>query len=1572
MTRVPGFRTAVRARRWLVRRVNRAHDGGFILLESIVAIAIISIIMAAFTTFFVKAIISTNHERARQAAIQIADSQVETIRALPVTDLAAGDYVDLIPPVPAIPAPPAAVINPWLVPPTLTLPGALTAALSQAVDDPTVNNIVYRINIYLRSCVILTGGSNCTVPTGTLSPGAGISYMRAVVAVNWQDATCPGATCTYLTATLLNQDANPCLNPAITGSQLVVTDSADPTASPTPLNLPLIPPGRKWTVGSNRALQLAVQPAVVGGSFALAAGQLPPGLYLTPSGLISGRLPAALPSPAIGTATFTFTDACSQTATDVLNWSVVLPPTITPPRDQQTVIDTQIPDLSVLTACVNAVNVPCSTCPNTPCTFTWTNGPVGLTISNSGVISGTPTVAGTVGVTVSITDNGGITVTSTVFHWAVMVPIVPPSQCVPPSPLPNGGFETPTVPAGSPNWIDDRTVTNSISWKTTESDHIIELWGNGGNVQGNNGGIPIAAHSGTQWAELNANDVSALYQDSPTLSGQVLQWSVWHRGRGPARTPPGKDVMEVRIGPVGSPVLQTPAQQATPLISDGPDAWVLYTGVYKVPVGQLITRFQFGAVSTASGDKTIGNFIDDLSLSNNAACLTTPVLPQTSTINNLIPPLALIATRGSGNYQWADSATPTLPPGLSISSSGVITGTPTALGTYPVSLTLKDVDTLFEQTLSVTWTVVPEPTITTPGTQTTTVGAVVSFQINALCPNAPCKNYTLIGKPAGLSIDANSGLITGTPTAVGASAAVRVTVADTSGVLATTGTFAWNVVAAPTISTPGTQTSTLGVAITALQINSVCPNTTCTYTSSPLPTGLTITTAGLVSGIPTAPGATAVTVTVTDSAGVRATTGSFTWNVVAAAPTITAPANQVSTVNKAIVALQITANCPNGPCKNYTITSPPVLPAGLSINATTGLITGTPSAVANTTGIRVSATDNAGTATPTVTFAWNVVAAPTISTPGTQTSTLGVAITALQINSVCPNTTCTYTSSPLPTGLTITTAGLISGTPTTDGNTRGIRVTVTDNAGAAAISNGFTWTVTTPLAGRWTFDEASGTSAADTGGAHPATLAGSYGKTGTSVQGANALTTDGTNALATAGPGVVDTSNSFTVSAWVKLNNTSGFQIALSQDGNQVSGFYLGLRGDTGKFAFVRYPGDSTAGTAATASAIDPPVAHQWYQLTGVYDAAASTLTLYVNGIAQQSVPAPTGWNATGQFVVGRGLLPGLATWVNGAIDDVRAYGGALSADAAARLAQAGAWNLDENSGATANDSSLNNLNGTIAGGTTWTTGISGAALLLDGVSGVVTTATSPVIDTSQSFSVSAWANTATIAGNGTVASVDGTHVSGFWLQLNGSKWAFVRSASDSPGASQTSVQSVAAVAANQWYHLVGVYDSVGRTITLYVNGIRQGTPVAYTTGWKATGQFVIGRGESTNKPTDYFNGTVDSVQAFQFPVDQAGVDARVNLTPPAITAPTASAGSAAATVNWTAAANISGSPVTGYVVTPYLSGIAQTPRNYNTTATSQTLTGLTSGGSYSFTVIAVNVKGNSSDSDQSAAVTPS
>ena len=88
--------------------------------------------------------------------------------------------------------------------------------------------------------------------------------------------------------------------------------------------------------------------------------------------------------------------------------------------------------------------------------------------------------------------------------------------------------------------------------------------------------------------------------------------------------------------------------------------------------------------------------------------------------------------------------------------------------------------------------------------------------------------------------------------------------------------------------------------------------------------------------------------------------------------------------------------------------------------------------------------------------------------------------------------------------------------------------------------------------------------------------------------------------------------------------------------------------------------------------------------------------------------------------------------------------------------------------------------------------------------------------------------------------------------------------------------------------------------------------------------------------------------------------------TAPTITSVTA--GGAAAKIVFSAPTSIGSSPITGYVITPILTGTAQTVQTFNSTATTETVTGLTSGGTYTFEVAAINVVGTGPNSVPSTA----
>jgi alpha-L-arabinofuranosidase len=201
-----------------------------------------------------------------------------------------------------------------------------------------------------------------------------------------------------------------------------------------------------------------------------------------------------------------------------------------------------------------------------------------------------------------------------------------------------------------------------------------------------------------------------------------------------------------------------------------------------------------------------------------------------------------------------------------------------------------------------------------------------------------------------------------------------------------------------------------------------------------------------------------------------------------------------------------------------------------------------------------------------------------------------------------------------------------------------------------------------------TFDEGTGTTAADSAGNHPATLLGGAGWT-SGIVGPHALSLPGTSgSYADISSPVVNTTQSFTVAAWVKLNNINGYQTFVSEDTNVEAAFFLQLRGDSHQFSFT-VPYDFFV---LPQSGFVPAVG-QWYHLAGVYDADAHTATLYVNGVLADQIFFVTAAAATGHSSVGRGQFNGNPVdFVNGAIDDVRFYQAALTGAEVLKVAQVG------------------------------------------------------------------------------------------------------------------------------------------------------------------------------------------------------------------------------------------------------------------------------------------------------------
>ncbi|MEU7428621.1 LamG-like jellyroll fold domain-containing protein [Streptomyces sp. NPDC040750] len=214
-------------------------------------------------------------------------------------------------------------------------------------------------------------------------------------------------------------------------------------------------------------------------------------------------------------------------------------------------------------------------------------------------------------------------------------------------------------------------------------------------------------------------------------------------------------------------------------------------------------------------------------------------------------------------------------------------------------------------------------------------------------------------------------------------------------------------------------------------------------------------------------------------------------------------------------------------------------------------------------------------------------------------------------------------------------------------------------------------TVTDTATHRWKLDGVTGTTAADSTGDLPATLTSGATFTTDTDRGTALGLNGSTSYAATNAPGV-ETSGSFTVSAWVKLNSLAGGNSSfLSQSDDlavgAANGFQLYYSSGVQSWAFGRHDDDSTS-TSFTAAYGAKAQAGKWTHLVGVYDADAGQLLLYVNGHLS-ATKAYTGavWNAGGPVQFGRRLYQGTyGEYANGRLSDVRFYATALPpADAA-------------------------------------------------------------------------------------------------------------------------------------------------------------------------------------------------------------------------------------------------------------------------------------------------------------------
>jgi hypothetical protein len=354
---------------------------------------------------------------------------------------------------------------------------------------------------------------------------------------------------------------------------------------------------------------------------------------------------------------------------------------------------------------------------------------------------------------------------------------------------------------------------------------------------------------------------------------------------------------------------------------------------------------------------------------------------------------------------------------------------------------------------------------------------------------------------------------------------------------------------------------------------------------------------------------------------------------------------------------------------------------------------------------------------------------------------------------------------------------------------------------------------------------------------------------------------------------------SYTIGAWIYLNSVSGIQTIISLYGWQPApGFVLGeymLRVEDGKVHAYRSPASPSL---VSKKVLEPNI---WYYVTMVYDSSNLQLLLYidanleaygtynnepsvtnVNTLIGANYGQVSGANVPQSFL--NGQLYSVYMW-NTALDQAHiqdhivvdpnpAIEPMLAYFDFARLPSADISGNNHAISWQGNPQSLIEMPGMSLQKTAYINCGTSADLSFPGT---------------QSYTLEGWIYPTDVSGEKCILAKynGGVGVAEYLLSINQGKLQSFRQGMAQPLVSNTTLQ------ANQWYYVTTTYNGSTKTLSLYINGLLDGTPVTATSSMAAYDlSLLIGARYNQSQPTGFFQGFIQSIRLWNVANSQAQI----------------------------------------------------------------------------------------------------